>query len=112
MRSFTSLITVLGLALVGSLTAQTVTTIPVGFNTTTIPAAASASAPVSTVISAPFYRIATFQGAISSVDSPNQISFTGATFGDLTTNPFLARFKTGNSVGRFFRISANTATQV
>lgn len=116
MRSFNTLIAAfavtLGLAL--TLPAQTtVSTVPVGFNTATVPAAASANAPASTVISAPFYQIASFQGAISSVDSANQVSFTGTTFtSTLTAPPYLARFKTGNSVGRFFAVTSFTNTQL
>src|SRR5438309_1926634 len=100
MRSFTSLATavLVSLCAVATLPAQ-VSTIPVGFNTATIPAAANATTPASTVIAAPFYQVATFQGAVSSVDSSNQISFTGAAFGNLTSTPFIARFKTGNSTG-------------
>jgi uncharacterized protein (TIGR02597 family) len=113
MRAFTFLATALivSVCAVATVPAQ-VSTIPVGFNTATIPGAVNPNPSASTVVSAPFYQVATFQGAISSVDSSNQISFSGATFGDLTTNPFLARFKTGSSTGRFFRISANTATQL
>ncbi|HEY4281911.1 MAG TPA: TIGR02597 family protein [Chthoniobacterales bacterium] len=111
MRSFTSLTTALLVSLAATLSAQ-VSTVPVGFNTAAVPAATSATTPSNTVISAPFYQVATFQGALTSLDSSNQVSFSGAAFGDLTTTPFLARFKTGNSVGRFFRISANTPTQL
>jgi uncharacterized protein (TIGR02597 family) len=113
MRAFTFLATALivSVCAVATVPAQ-VSTIPVGFNTATIPAAANATTPASTVISAPFYQVATFQGAISSVDSSNQISFSGASFGNLTSTPFLARFKTGNSTGRFYLITGNTATQL
>src|ERR1700736_3295322 len=114
MRSFTSLAVavLLNLCAVATLPAQ-VSTIPVGFNTATVPAAASATAPASTVVSAPFYQVATFQGAISSVDSSNQVSFSGTTFSStLTAPPYLARFKSGNSTGRFFIITGNTNTQL
>ena len=50
-------------------------------------------------MAAPFYQVAAFQGALTNVDSSNQMSFTGANFGNLTTAPHLARFKTGNSTG-------------
>ena len=92
----------------------TVTTVPVGFNTATVPAAPSSSSPSSTVVSVPFYQVADFQGAISSVDSSSAVSISGAGFttNQFTTTPHLARFKTGNSTGRFFIITANTATQL
>jgi uncharacterized protein (TIGR02597 family) len=116
MRPFTSIAAALlvSLCALSSTFAQTstVSTVPVGFNTGTIAAAASASAPTGNVASAPFYQIATFQGAVSSVDSSNQLSFAGASFGNLTATPFLAHVKTGNSTGRFWLISANTATQI
>ena len=95
-----------------------VVTVPVGFNTATVPAAASNTSPSSTVISVPFYATAAFESLISSVDSSNQISVSGAAF---TTNQwvpaspaetYLARLKSGMSVGRFFLITSNTATQL
>lgn len=98
--------------------AQSVTTIPVGFTAPTITAAASATSPKGTVVSVPFYAIADFQGAVSAVDSTNQLSLSGAAFtpspaaGDLVTVPHLARMKSGSSAGRFFKITANTATQL
>lgn len=115
MRRFVSLFSLLifaGFCTVGS--AQSVTTIPVGFNTTTVPAAASASAPSSTVVSAPFYAIADFVGAVSSVDSSNQLSISGAAFtvNGFSGTPHLARMKSGPSTGRFFIITSNTATQL
>jgi uncharacterized protein (TIGR02597 family) len=98
--------------------AQSVTTVPVGFNTSAVPAAIDANTPSSTVISVPFYQPADFTGAVASVDSSNQLSISGASFtpspgaGDLVTVPHLARLKTGASVGRFFIVTANTATQL
>jgi hypothetical protein len=115
MRSFKPFIAAFvgSLCVAVTLPAQTASTVPVGFNTFTIPAATNNGAsPSSTVIAAPFYQVAIFQGAISSVDSSNQISFSGANFGNLTSTPYLARFKTGNSTGRFYLITANTATQL
>ncbi len=75
-----------------------------------MPAATDVNTPSSAVISTPFYQPATFVGTVSSVDSANQVSLTGASFGTLANT--LARFKSGNSVGRFFQVTANTATQV
>ena len=114
MRPFTSIAAALtvSLCLVATLPAQTVSTVPVGFNTSTIAPASNATTPTGNVVAAQFYQIAVFQGALSSVDSSNQISFTGANFGNLTTVPHLARFKTGNSTGRFHLITANTTTQL
>jgi uncharacterized protein (TIGR02597 family) len=97
--------------------AQSVTTVPVGFTTPAIPAAIDANTPSSTVISVPFYAVdaTNFVGAVSSVDSSNQLSISGATFTNpngFVTPPHLARLKSGSSVGRFFIITANTATQL
>jgi len=92
--------------------AQTVATTPVGFTTATIPAAPSGTTPANTTICSAFYAPAEFTGAVSSVDSSNQISLSGAAFGNLTTVAHLARFKSGGSVGRFFVVTANSATQV
>jgi hypothetical protein len=106
---------VVGLASIQMAAGQTsVTTVPVGFTTPTIPAAADANTPSSTVIATPFYAIAAFQSSVSSVDSSNQVSLSGAAFtsNQFTSPPYLARFKTGASVGRFFIITANTATQL
>src|SRR4051812_39286274 len=111
-RHITLLTSLAAVAFPMLLSAQTVTTTPVGFTTSTVPAAPSASVPSNVSISVPFYPVADFVGAVSTVDSSNQISLSGAAFGNLTTTPHLARFKPGNSVGRFFFITANTATQV
>jgi uncharacterized protein (TIGR02597 family) len=89
-----------------------VTTVPVGFTTSTVAAAADASTPSSTVISVPFYATAEFQSSVSSVDSTSSLSVSSASFGDLVTVPHLVRLKTGASTGRFFVITSNTATQV
>src|SRR4051794_10247273 len=112
MRRLIPLLFILTMAVPAFVTAQSVTTIPVGFATITVPAATSATQPASTVISTPFYDVAEFQGALSSIDSGNQVSVSGASFGDLTTIKHLARFKSGSSVGRFFVVTANTATQL
>jgi uncharacterized protein (TIGR02597 family) len=113
MRRFLSLFAVL-IATVTFASAQSVTTIPVGFETATIPAAASASNPSNTPVFVPFYPVADFQGAVSTVDSSSALSISGAAFtaNQFTTTPHLARLKSGASVGRFFFISANTATQL
>ncbi|MGZ4963556.1 MAG: hypothetical protein ACXWIU_00490 [Limisphaerales bacterium] len=100
--------------LVGNLNAQTVATNPVGFNTSTITPALSVSAPSSTVVSAPFYAPADFRGSVSSLDSTSSFSFSGTPFtaSQFTTTPHLARMVSGNSVGRFFLITANTTSQI
>ena len=102
------------LALVSSVSAQSVTTIPVGFTTAAVTAAADVNNPASTVISVPFYAPASFVGGVSTVDSSNQLSITGAAFtpGQYAATPFLARLKSGASTGRFFIVSGNTATQL
>ena len=119
MRRLTSLLVALVAINCFSLLFADVTTTPVGFNTATITPAASATQPKGTVVSVPFYAVpADFQGAVSAVDSTNQLSLSGAAFtpspaaGDLVTVPHLARIKSGASVGRFFKITANTATQL
>jgi uncharacterized protein (TIGR02597 family) len=106
------------IATVSFASAQSVTTIPVGFTTAAVTPAVDGSTPSSSVVSAPFYAVADFQGAVSSIDSSNQVSISGAAFttnqfvGSSTATPHLARLKSGNSVGRFFLITANTATQL
>ncbi len=117
MRRILSLICTVALLASASLgLAQTVATTPVGFNTATVPAALDVNTPSNIALSAAFYAPAIFTGAVASVDSTNQISLSGAAFGtspqQLTVTPFLARMKSGASVGRFFIITANTATQV
>ncbi|MCE9609337.1 MAG: hypothetical protein K8R23_03820 [Chthoniobacter sp.] len=97
----------------------TATTTPVGFVTVTIPAAPSANVPSSRALSIPLYKSADFVGAVAAVDSVNQLSLTGAAFtvGQFasTTAPRLVRVKTSATaahVGKFFIITANTATQL
>jgi hypothetical protein len=109
------------LALIATLSfaSAQVTTIPVGFTTNVITPATGATAN-GTVVSVPFYAVAEFQGAVSALNSTSSFSLSGAAFtpspavGDLVTVPHLARIKggTAGSVGRFFKITANTATQV
>jgi uncharacterized protein (TIGR02597 family) len=98
-----------------NLVSAQVTTVPVGFNTATI-TPASGGTPMGTVVSAPFYAVdsTNFQSTVSSLDSTSSFSLTGAAFGDLVTVQHLARIKggTAGSIGRFFKITANTATQV
>jgi uncharacterized protein (TIGR02597 family) len=118
MRRFLSLFAVL-IATVSFASAQSVTTIPVGFTANAITPATGATAN-GTVVSVPFYAVADFQGAVSALNSTSSFSLSGAAFtpspavGDLVTVPHLARIKggTAGSVGRFFKITANTATQV
>jgi uncharacterized protein (TIGR02597 family) len=115
MRLLTTTLFVIAIALAPTAAfSQSVTTIPVGFTTAAIPAAADSSNPGNTVISAPFYAVADFVGAVSSVDSGSALSISGAAFttNQFTSTPHLARMKSGASVGRFFVVTANTATQL
>ncbi len=94
----------------------TATTTPVGFVTVTIPAAVNSTTPSNAAISVPLYGTAAFQGTIASVDSSNAFSLSGAAFTasqySSSTSPYFVRIMSGTSVGRFFLISANTATQL
>jgi uncharacterized protein (TIGR02597 family) len=114
MRPFTHIAAALLLSLcaVVTLPAQ-VATVPVGFNNANVTAAVNATTPSSSVVSAPFYQIAKYQGALTSLDSSNQVSFSGGGLTALlTTPPYLARFKSGTSTGRFFIVTSNTDTQL
>lgn len=98
-----------------SLFAQTTaTTTPVGFITVTVPAAANATTPSSKAISIPLYNAAAFASAITSVDSSNSFTLTGAnwTANQFTTTPHFVRVKTGAQVGRFFLISSHTTNRL
>ena len=100
----------------------TATTIPVGFITTTLPIAPSASSPSNTTISVPLYTSADFAGAVLSVDSTTTLTLTGANFSITPTpifadvaNPRLVRVKTSSTpshVGKFFVVTTNTANQL
>jgi uncharacterized protein (TIGR02597 family) len=94
----------------------TATTVPVGFVTITIPAAIDANTPSSRAISVPLYKSADFVGAVASVDSANQITFSGAawTAGQFAspTAPRLVRIKTGANTGKFFLVTANSNNQL
>jgi uncharacterized protein (TIGR02597 family) len=105
---------VFALISVGQTAFGQVTTNPVGFVSADITPATDATHPKSTVVSTPFYDLPDFQGAVSSVDSTTQISISGAAFtvNQFSSTPHLARFKSGPSVGRFFLIASNTATQL
>lgn len=125
MRTFSPVKAAFRLSIMVSLTvansafAQTATTVPVGFIQKTVLAAVDASTPTSTTISVPFYQSASYAGAISTVDSANQISISTAGFGTYTynpatptTQPYFLHMKSGASVGRSFLIRSNSATQL
>ena len=94
----------------------TATTVPVGFLTATIPAAPSLTTPASAVVSIPLYQTAVFQSTVATVGpATTKFTISGAAFGNLTTVPHLVRVKTSvtpSHVGRFFLITANTATEL
>jgi len=95
--------------------AQTsVTTDPVGFTAVTITPATDANTPGNTVVSIPFHTAATFSGAMTSVDGSNSFSCSSAgwTASQFTTAPNLVRIKGGSQTGRYFLVTANTATQI
>jgi len=96
--------------------AQTVATDPVGFTTHEITPAVNATTPRTTTVSVPFKAIAAFASSVASVDSANQLTISGAAFtaGQYAgaTAPHLLKLKTGPNTGRFFLITANTATQL
>ena len=97
-------------------TTTTAATVPVGFTQTVVTPAIDANTPSSQVLSVPFYNAAVYAAAVSTVDTSTQFSNSSATW---TTNqfaqsgsPYLVHFQSGNSVGRYFLIQSNTATQV
>jgi len=116
MRSFTSLTLTLLSAFATSLTAQTVSTVPVGFNTVTVAANSVAA------LGVPFDRVAKFAAAVSSRTSTT-LTTTGAgwtpsspananSFGPFSgtgENPHVVLMKTGASTGKRFIIDSNTA---
>ena len=108
-------------AVVPALHAQTTaTTTPVGFVTVTVPAAADASTPSSSVLSIPLYAAADYVSTVATIDSTTQFSLTGAAWTAsqfaVSTAPRLVRIKVSTTVpaniGRFFLVSANTTNQL
>lgn len=125
MRPSTLLFRAAGVAILGSLISaapalsQTATTVPVGFITVTVPAAASVNTPAGAALSIPLYRTADFIGAVATLDSANQFTLTGAAFtaGQFAspTAPRLVRVKTSATaahIGKFFLVTANTTNQL
>lgn len=103
MRPFTSLTLALISAFATSLTAQTVSTVPVGFNTITVNSGRLAA------LSFPFDNITAFAGAVGSRTS-STITTTGIGAGSYATTaaPFVVRFVTGASTGRQFKVTAQS----
>jgi uncharacterized protein (TIGR02597 family) len=107
--------TLLAAALAQSAFAQTTaTTTPVGFITTTLPAATTS--PGYAAISVPLYNTPDFTGAVATIDTATAFSLTGASLPTFTAAaPRLARVKasvTASHVGKFLLVSSNTATQL
>lgn len=102
--------------------AQTATTTPVGFITVVIPKATGATTPSNNAISIPLYATAAYVSSVASVDSTTQLTLTGAAWtagqfvlaasGGTATTPYIVRVKSGTNVGKFWLISANTASQL
>ena len=92
----------------------TATTVPVGYQQLTVAAATDPSTPVSTVVAVPFYNPAAYAGLVTSVDSASMLSSSAAswTASQFSSSPYFLHFKSGNSVGRYFLITANTTTQL
>ena len=92
----------------------TATTVPVGYQQVTVAAAIDSVNPTGSVISVPFYQPAIYAGLVTSVDSASTLSSSTAnwTANQFTTTPYLIHLKSGPSVGRYFLITANTATQL
>jgi len=92
----------------------TATTVPVGFMTVSVPAAASGTSPSNAVMAIPLYNTADFAGPVASVDDDTHFTLTGASFGTggngltpviSTANPRLVRVKTSataSHVGQYF----------
>lgn len=93
--------------------AETAYTIPVGYVSLgdTTPGQPAVKAGTDAFFSIPLDNTAVFQGLISAI-SGNEITLTGAAFGDLTTVPHTLRIGTGTSSGLTAMVSSNTATSV
>jgi uncharacterized protein (TIGR02597 family) len=104
-RIYPLLIAVAAIALPNLTSGQTVTSDPVGFETTTILSGRTGG------ISLPLDNIADFAGPVSS-HTTNTITTTGATFPSFTSTPHVVRMLAGTSVGRQFQIASNTATTI
>ncbi len=108
MRRFLPLVCTVALISAASLGfAQSVTTTPVGFITSSV--AANKSAPLSFPLSNP----AAYQAAATAVTTTT-IQTTGAgwttnAYGPFASNPYVVRFVTGALTGRHFRIASNTS---
>ena len=97
----------------------TVSTTPVGFISRTIAAATNPTTPSGTTLSFPLSNAPDFVSSVLSIDSTNQFTLTGAAWvaGQfaVASAPRLVRVKssvTASNVGRFFLVTANTATQL
>ena len=86
---------------------------PVGYITMNVPAG-SVAAPSYTTLSIPLNNPAAYGSTVASVDSATQFTLSGAalTAGQYIATPYLARVTSGNNVGRFFLITANTTNQL
>lgn len=118
LRSGTAALALSIAALTSATFAQTTaTTVPVGFMTVTIPAAASGTLPSNTTFSVPLYNTPDFAAAVATVDSTTQFTLTGASWvASQFANAAAPRFvrvkssATASHVGKFFLVSDNTAT--
>lgn len=93
---------------------NTIATTPVGFLSVPVPPSPDGINQSSVTISVPFYGRITCAGRITSVDGPTSFSSGTAswTANQFATTPTLAKIMSGSNTGRFFLITANTATQM
>ena len=97
----------------------TANTVPLSVTDLPIPGASSPTIPSSTALSIPLLKAADFLGAVQSIDGTAAFTLAGASFTAgqfaLATAPRLVRVKssaTAGRVGRFFLVTANTASQL
>ena len=94
---------------------QSVTTVPVGAVTISIPAAKSATEPSWTLISFPLEETAVSMGKVTSITggviTDSSQSWTVSSF-SAATSPFLIHFTSGAAAGLFVKVTANTANTI
>jgi uncharacterized protein (TIGR02597 family) len=97
-----------------ALFAQEIVTIPVVFMQNSVTPASGPSNPASSVISAPVYKTPAFISKVSSVDGATALTVASGNFSvnQFSASPYFVRLKSGPSTGRFFRITANTESQL
>lgn len=91
--------------------AQSVTTVPVGFQSITIPAA-SGSTPSRTLIGISLQPTPVDTGLITSATNSTLTNSSANWTTNYASSPYLVKVMTGAGVGRFFLITSNTTSQL